>query len=1281
MKHEESQTPATANTATFVNVDKCSTAQHSTARRNFILLIALMMIKTTFSFAQCDPTFTATISGCTLSITGLPINGEEHYESNIFLDIPTVPDFDYPIQIGGLQCGQYVITHEVNQCYAANGEPVGSTSATQSFEVHTPVYQVTSTVVNAQPTCDQTSTIKYKLCRLPCLNVFEPLAAGTTLTFTLNIPSGLQVVAGGNFTQVSGVWTHTVSAATYNALNGNCYQFEVKLKANECASGPNYTVTLDANNTACVDGNLPLNNTIQPRCPQLSLTKTAISTQVAPNGTVAYHIVVQNTGSGIAQNPVVTDDYDETVLLPINLPIGAVAANGVITRTLTPIAAGATVNFNYTFGVITTGVACRSNVTNSARVVHECGTTPWSSVTLPVVWQGNNTFNVTATTNLLAIPGMTAALGQVQPIYIKIADNVTLNITADVTFPMGSVFEMGANSLIDILPDKILNIPGCHLYACEKLWRGIRLNKKSSLISNGSLIEDAIYAIELATSGHVSLTNNNFQNNIIGFYAAPTASHSLHVASIIQNNTFQSIGNLLPHPINNGIELRGKYGIQVNNMTSLLNIGQGNLFRRLYNGIVTTFSTVRVTRCSFNDIRDPEHGLTDASEPRSYAIRTASDISKNHNLTVTGFDMSTINFQDCQHGIRTDFMGVDITLNRMFQVWRGITVRSSRYQQVVNVRSNQIFACTRGIALVKCILFNPSLITLNDINISNFSSVLIGFGPSDDQLSRNGIVFNDCKGTGSAQGLANFIFNNTIIINGRTYNGIHILSSQNIRAEGNSISMGNATDAANGIRLQGHPESESYLIIDNTITGNTNTLANAAVSGIRTDQSTANLYCNTINNTHLGVSYWGNCVPNVAPNQPNPIAFNNQTFGRHFYGLFVANQGTTNPQNTINSTWGPLSNYGNPQHYQAFSANPEAPNFFPYADINMQPNDFPNTWFNQLNATPFTTCPLFSGATATAEGLNTLDEAIARGSYITDANQDAQLWLGQRKLYSKLQNIPSSVWDTIGVYADFMTNMYGTSAVLLNEVQADISRAYQTQTPLFAQLTTLDSSLRSQHEAWLLAPDSAAAANIEAQIATTNQQTETLLAQLNANLATEAAHIAALNASIAPQNGGEYFEQIVNNAYLETAFLGIDTLTAAQMQTLDPIAQLCPFEYGNCVYQARALMATMDETYADIDDNRACEAAAPLKQPTLRPEAFTIMPNPARDRFTVTLPTIRTPDRLKVFNAQGIEVADMATAGQHRIEINCENWINGLYFVSAITNGHWHSVGKVNIYR
>ena len=172
-----------------------------------------------------------------------------------------------------------------------------------------------------------------------------------------------------------------------------------------------------------------------------------------------------------------------------------------------------------------------------------------------------------------------------------------------------------------------------------------------------------------------------------------------------------------------------------------------------------------------------------------------------------------------------------------------------------------------------------------------------------------------------------------------------------------------------------------------------------------------------------------------------------------------------------------------------------------------------------------------------------------------------------------------------------------------------------------------------------------------------------------------------LNASIAPKNGGEYFEQIVNNAYLETSFLGIDTLTAAQMQTLDPIAQLCPFEYGNCVYQARALMATMDETYADIDDDRACEAAAPLKQPTLRPEAFTIMPNPARDRFTVTLPTINPPDYIRVTSLLGAEVLLLPTNGSTAMEVDCSELPNGLYIVSGTNQYRSFPIGKVNIYR
>lgn len=110
-------------------------------------------------------------------------------------------------------------------------------------------------------------------------------------------------------------------------------------------------------------------------------------------------------------------------------------------------------------------------------------------------------------------------------------------------------------------------------------------------------------------------------------------------------------------------------------------------------------------------------------------------------------------------------------------------------------------------------------------------------------------------------------------------------------------------------------------------------------------------------------------------------------------------------------------------------------------------------------------------------------------------------------------------------------------------------------------------------------------------------------------------------------------------------------------------------------------MTTMDETYADIDDERACQAATPLIQPRYRPEAYTIMPNPARDRFTVTLPTIDAPTHIRVINLLGNVVLELPANGTTSQEIDCAALPNGTYIVSASNQYRWFPIGKVNIYR
>lgn len=140
------------------------------------------------------------------------------------------------------------------------------------------------------------------------------------------------------------------------------------------------------------------------------------------------------------------------------------------------------------------------------------------------------------------------------------------------------------------------------------------------------------------------------------------------------------------------------------------------------------------------------------------------------------------------------------------------------------------------------------------------------------------------------------------------------------------------------------------------------------------------------------------------------------------------------------------------------------------------------------------------------------------------------------------------------------------------------------------------------------------------------------------------------NNSISPSNTWVINRKTVNRIYLETLALGIDTATVQQKNDLLAVANQCLLEGGDAVLQARAMYNGFAAEPLVIDDSDICTLGNPRQQSTKPLERVsyqtTLIPNPARDAFTLTVKGINLGEmlRLQVLNANGIVEKDLRLA-------------------------------------
>jgi hypothetical protein len=159
------------------------------------------------------------------------------------------------------------------------------------------------------------------------------------------------------------------------------------------------------------------------------------------------------------------------------------------------------------------------------------------------------------------------------------------------------------------------------------------------------------------------------------------------------------------------------------------------------------------------------------------------------------------------------------------------------------------------------------------------------------------------------------------------------------------------------------------------------------------------------------------------------------------------------------------------------------------------------------------------------------------------------------------------------------------------------------------------------------------------------------------------------NAAITATETYELNQQEYNQVFLDMIVNGQTEPDSTQRETLLAIAVQCPYEGGDAVYQARALLGDG----AVYDDSTACDTSGQqyLRRPTFTEKtlAFNISPNPGSGHIFVELEKeAELEGEMIVANSLGVRISNQhIMPGDQVLAVLLEDMPSGIFYVTIRT--------------
>lgn len=145
------------------------------------------------------------------------------------------------------------------------------------------------------------------------------------------------------------------------------------------------------------------------------------------------------------------------------------------------------------------------------------------------------------------------------------------------------------------------------------------------------------------------------------------------------------------------------------------------------------------------------------------------------------------------------------------------------------------------------------------------------------------------------------------------------------------------------------------------------------------------------------------------------------------------------------------------------------------------------------------------------------------------------------------------------------------------------------------------------------------------------------------------------------------FESSWKTVYL--AFVKLykqETLNPSEITSLQYISQLCPVDFGDLVYGARALISDIDKTRYELVECTSSEPRERIEESKLVSKELQVSPNPASQ--SITLNFAENDGKVSIYNLTNVKmINDLPYSNGDQIDIS--KFVNGIYFVSLKVGG------------
>jgi hypothetical protein len=851
------------------------------------------------------------------------------------------------------------------------------------------------------------------------------------------------------------------------------------------------------------------------------------------------------------------------------------------------------------------------------------------------------------------LSGSGQALEDPRPILIQ----GTLNADVNYAFFTHQIW-MAPGAKIMVTNNSHFQLLGATLTGCDATGNWIEVQSGSTFSSdefalsgqnpNRSLIKDGNPAIKLLNGSTANVSKTDFDENVVGISTPSLAgSNSTQSVSLtVQNSSFSD----------------GQAGISLRQVATTPLIENSTFQNMSYNGIFALKSNLTVRKCTFIDIQG--EGIDVAGLGQT--------------LTQTGNGSSTISFQNCGTGIKSNRMNVISSDNLMEDVGTGYDVRYSVNKFVV-IRDNVIKATKSGIELYQNLPLG-NLLGLGG-GIINNNEIMVD-GNSD---SSAGILANE----NAVGDLGWSIAGNQITLeNART--GIALNSGQYFSVRENGIRLENPL-ISDGIRMKNGFQN---ILLGNCVGGaGTGVGQNGiAVSG----SPNCLLQCNSTDNTDFGI--------HVGGGSSNPLRLLGNVMDNHQNGYLVGDYSGSGGIGGITGNQGILNLFHHGNHWVGsysgsgavhLGINQEVQNSRILVNVTTgstlrTTENVPNSTIDFFRTNIASSVTIFNCSTSPAncptglpdvtmepDTIKETDIDIVRGDLEPGIYPTEQIWTMKQHLYRRLV-YDTSLIELSNEIDSFYQAEQSTTVGAYDEIRESLKQLVTPSSSTKAQLEANNDDLYNDWEYLQdildeleTHPDSLALIDqrdsLLEEMSDLSASNVTFHVELQTNLEEQIRDVSESNEAVEGEEVYETNRKAVNAVKIEITTEAPDTLTAAQVAILEPIAWQCPLSGGDAVYEARALL----NLPANFDDVELCD---PTTQPLIIPKgienAFELSPNPVRNVLNVKLKEKPTSTQLFVItNALGKAVlSKQVFEDEVRFTFDSSELSVGTYFLSLFNN-------------